>query len=286
MVEVRFKSAIEIAQLMNLVAVVRKANQPGPPENSIRLRVACTVVVLISIAASAAEGEVSHLTAIEGGVFVVLGMGFSYATRRRPPGWIKIIAAIGAVTVLVWFFHELTARPVTDITTVENPLTVMFIVIQVIHSFHVPSRRDLLFSIVASAALMAVAAAQAIDLSFGLYAAVWLAATLWALVEVWRSTSGGGQVPSTTIGSAVAGLCAATAVIFLVLPAPVVSIRISFQSQPGLGGAVPLPGALAGDSGGASQLSKPGSRSGLTRVGGYLGFANRLDTALRGSLGN
>ena len=272
--------------MMNVAAIIRRANQPGPPENSVRLRVACTLAVLISIAAGGAEGEVSHLTAISGSVLVALGMCFSYATRKSPPGWIKVIAAVGAVTVLVWFFHELTARPVTDITTIENPLTVMFIAIQVIHSFHVPSRRDLLFSIVASAALMAVAAAQAIELGFALYAAARLAATLWALVEVWSSASAGGRVPSTTVGSAVAGVFAATAAIFLLLPAPVVSIRISFQTQPGLGGAVPLPGALAGDSGGASQLSKPGSRSDQTRVGGYLGFANRLDTALRGSLGN
>ena len=271
---------------MNIIEAVRRANQPGPPEHSVRLRVACSSAVLLSITASATEGEVSHGTAVIGGVLVVIGMVFSYRTRERPPGWIKVIAAIAAVSVLVWFFHELTSRPVTDITTVEDPLTVMFISIQAVHSFHVPARRDLVFSIAASAALIAVAAAQAIDLSFGVYAGAWVGFTLWALVELWRSASDGGRVSPTAIGSSLLGVIAASAAVFLLLPAPVVSIRISFQSRASGAGPVPVPGALAGDSGSPSQLSKPGSPTGRARVGGYLGFANNLDTALRGNLGD
>ena len=271
---------------MKLVEAVRRANQPGPPEHSVRLRVACTLGVLVAIVASTAEGEVSHITALAGGALVVAGMAFSYRTRDKPPGWIKVVAAVAAVSILVWFFHQVTAHPVTDITTVEDPLTLLFIGIQVVHSFHVPARRDILFSIGASAALIAVAAAQAIDVRFGWYAGTWMALTLWALVELWRSASGGARISSASLGSSVIGVCLAAAVVFVVLPAPVVSIRISFQSRAGSAGPVPVPGALAGDSGGPSQLSKPGSAAGRARVGGYLGFANSLDTALRGGLGN
>ena len=42
----------------------------------------------------------------------------------------------------------------------------------------------------------------------------------------------------------------------------------------------------AGDSGVPTQLSRAGSPAGPTRVGGYLGFAASLNTALRGTLGN
>ena len=271
---------------MNILEAIRRANQPGPPEDSIRLRIACTLAVLVSITATAAEGEVSHLTAFLGGVLVVAGMTFSFRTRQRPPAWIKILAAVAAISVLVWFFHQLTAGPVTDITAVEDPLTVMFISIQAIHSFHVPARRDLVFSIVASGALIAVAAAQAIDLGFAVYAAAWLACSLWALTELWRSASGGGTISRVSIGASIGAVLVAGAVVFLLLPAPVVSVRISFQSRASGAGPVPVPGALAGDSGSPSQLSKPGSPVGRARVGGYLGFANNLDTALRGNLGD
>ena len=271
---------------MNLVEAIRRANQPGQPENSIRLRVACTLAVLVSISASAAEGEVAHTTALLGALLVAVGMAFSYRTRNNPPTWVKILAAVAAVSVLIWFFQHLASRPVTDITTVEDPLTVMFIAIQAVHSFHVPARRDLIFSIGASAAMMAVAAAQAIDLTFGLYSGVWIVLSLWALLEMWRSASEGGWISPKASVSAVAAVSVTTAMVFLLLPAPVVSIRISFQSRSSSSGPVPVPGALAGDSGSASQLSKPGSPRGRTRIGGYLGFANNLNTALRGSLGN
>ena len=269
-----------------MIEAIRRANRPGPPENSVRLRVACALAVLASILAAGAEHEVARVTDLAGAALVVAGMVFSYRTRARPPTWIKVLAAVGAVSVLVWFFHQLTAHAVTDITAVENPLTVMFIAIQVVHSFHVPARRDLIFSIAASAALIAVAAAQAIDVKFGFYAGAWMALSLWALVELWRSISGGGRLSFVAMSTVVTGMLVVAAIVFLLLPAPVVSVRISFQSRAGSGGLLPVPGALAGDSGTASQLAKPGSPTGRTRVGGYLGFAGTLDTALRGKLGN
>ena len=75
------------------------------------------------------------------------------------------------------------------------------------------------------------------------------------------------------------------AAIFLVLPAPTVAAKLSLFAKAGSGGSIGVPGALAGDSGTPAQLARPGSPSGPTRVGGYLGFANSLNTALRGTLG-
>ncbi len=269
---------------MKLVEGVRRANQPGPPEDSVRLRLACTGAVLISIAACAALGEMSRATEWIGLLLVPLGMAFSYATRARPPEWVKLGVALGAVGSLVWFFHEVSTRPVTDITTVENPLTVLFVCILVVHSFHVPARRDLLFSLGASAGLMAVGAAQAIDLHYGIYALAWVAFVLWALIESWASASHGGRTSVPGVGIALLMVTLTATAIFLVLPAPIVAVHVNFLDRTGSGGAVPVPGALAGDGAQPSQLSRAGSPSGPTRVGGYLGFANTLDTALRGKL--
>jgi transglutaminase-like putative cysteine protease len=154
----------------------------------------------------------------------------------------------------------------------------------VLHSFHVPARRDLLFSLAASAGLIAVGGAQAIDLGFGLYVVGWAGFCFWALTEMWSSASGGGRISVPSLVCALGALSASAAVIFLVLPAPVVSVRVAFLARAGLGGSVGVPGALAGDSGGPAQLAHAGSVSGTTRVGGYLGFAKTLDTALRGQL--
>ncbi len=269
---------------MRTVEAIRRANEPKEPEDSIRFRIACTGTVLVAIAGCASLGEVSRGLAGTAMLLVSLGMTFSYVTRNRPPGPVKVLVALGAVAALVWFFHDVTSSPPSDITAVEDPLTVLFISIQVVHSFHVPARRDLMFSLGASAGLMAVGAAQAIDVSYGWYALVWLGFGLWSLVEMWASASGGGRVSAPGLGTALGAVTLAGAGIFLLLPAPTVGVRINFLSQAGAGGPVAVPGALAGDAGQPAELSKPGTPSGATRVGGYLGFANSLDTALRGRL--
>ncbi len=270
---------------MRALDAIRRANMPGPAEHSIRLRVACLGTVVVSIAACGALDEVSLTTAVVAMVLVSAGMTFSYVTRSRPPGWVKLLVAAGAIAAFAWFFHSISS-PAVDVTTVENPLTLLLVSVLVVHSFHVPSRRDLLFSLGASAGLMAVAGAQATDLRFGLYVVAWACFGLWSLTEMWTSASGGGRISVTGLVSALAALAAAAAAVFLVLPAPVVASRVGFLSRVGSGGSVGVPGGLAGDAGTPALLSRAGSPSSPIRVGGYLGFANSLNTALRGNLGN
>jgi transglutaminase-like putative cysteine protease len=270
---------------MSVVDAVRKANRPGEPENSIRLRVACWGAVLVAIGACASLHEVSAATATAAAALVSVGMVFSYRTRQKPPIWIKVAVAIGATAALVWFFRSVGGSS-PDFALVENPLTLLLVSVLVLHSFHVPARRDLLFALAASAGLMAVGGAQAINLQFGLYVMAWAGFCLWGLCEMWTSASGGGRFSPSSVVCALGALSAAAAAVFLVLPAPVVSSRVAFLSRAGVGGSVGVPGALAGDSGTPAQLARAGNTTGSTRIGGYLGFAQTLDTALRGRLGN
>jgi transglutaminase-like putative cysteine protease len=269
---------------MKLIETIRVANQPGPPEHSVRLRAACLATVVVAIAACASMDEISAVSAVSAGVLVTIGMVFSYRTRSDPPWWIKLLVAVGAIAASVWFVRAMTT-PAANISTIEDPLTVLLVSILVVHSFHVPSRRDLMFSIAASAGLMAVAGAQAIGLTFGLYVVAWTCCSIWGLLEMWSSASGSGRASAGRIGAVLGAVIVATAAAFLVLPAPTVAAKLNLLTKAGAGGAIGVPGALAGDSGSPAQLARPGSASGPTRVGGYLGFAGSLDTALRGNLG-
>ncbi|MBV9660723.1 MAG: DUF4129 domain-containing protein [Acidimicrobiales bacterium] len=269
---------------MNVLEAIKRANQPRPAEHSVPLRLACAATVIVSLAAPASESEMPWSVAIASMLLVTAGMVFSYRTRESPPGWVKLAVAIGAVASLVWFVDRVGSGHVTDITGVEHPLTILFATILIVHCFHVPARRDLVFALGGSAGLMAVAAAQAIDLRFGLLVVVWGGCGLWALTRVWSAASSGG---GSRWGTLIAGgaVLSAAAVAFLLLPAPTVAIRVDFQADAGSAGPVGNPGALAGDTGSPVQLSRPGQTSGPARVGGYLGFAGSLDTALRGRLG-
>ncbi len=81
----------------------------------------------------------------------------------------------------------------------------LFVWVQVAHAFDVPARRDLAFSLAGSASLMAVAAAQAIDLGFGAYVLVWLAFGLAGLLAMWSSASRGGRLRAARRGRHLGG---------------------------------------------------------------------------------
>jgi transglutaminase-like putative cysteine protease len=270
---------------VRVIEAIRRANLPQPPEDSIRLRVACTGTVLVAIAACAAQSELSPTTAAAAMVLVPVGMVFSYLTRARPPGLVKVVIAAAAIAAFVWFFHSVHSLA-SGLSAVEDPLTLLLVSVLVVHSFHVPARRDLMFSLGASAGLMAIGGAPAIQLHFGLYVLAWSAFSLWGLIEMWTSASGGARVSARGLALTLAAMIVASAAIFLVLPAPTVSARFNFLAAAGIGGSVGVPGALAGDGASPTELARPGRSTGPTRVGGYLGFANSLDTALRGTLGN
>ena len=229
-----------------------------------RLRVACTGAVLVAIAACAALGEMSRPTEWVAMALVSLGMVFSYRHPGPSAGVGQGRGGPGRRRVtLIWFFTQVSSRPVTDITTVENPLTVLFVCILVVHSFHVPSRRDLLFSLGASAGLMAVGAAQAIDLHFGVYAVAWVGFVLWALDRVLgigqprRADVRGGSGHRPGRGDADrrgrSSCCCRRR--------PWLSGSISWIVA-GSGGTVPVPGGLAGDAGKPTELSRPAARPG------------------------
>jgi transglutaminase-like putative cysteine protease len=269
---------------MRLLSAVQRANRPGPPENSVTLRVACAGAVVAGIAACHAEGELSWTVTAGSIVLVLAGMALSYRTRARPLPFVKPVLAAAAVVAFVWFFRQLTGQAIYDVSTVENPLAVLFVWVQVAHAFDVPARRDLSFSLAGSASLMAVAAAQATDISFGSYVLAWLTFGIVGLLAMWSSASEGGRMGRRGLVATFATVAVAGCAVLIALPAPHVAGRVDFPANAGSGQQLPIPGALAGD-GRVAQLAKPGSPAGRSRVGGYLGFANRLDTALRGDLG-
>ncbi len=272
---------------MRLFDAVRRANQPGPPEGSAALRLAATGAVLVGIGACLAEGELSTIDALASGVLLCTGMLFSHLTRERPVRWVKPVLAAVMIAAFVWFFHAVSSATTTgQAGALEAPLAVLFVWIQVAHSFDVPARRDIAFSLAGSAALMAVAASEALTLRFGLFVVAWALLALTGLGASWASMSHARRPAMRQVALAGAGALSITALAVLVLPAPKPSSRLVFPSS--LAGDLPVsdPGGLAGNGTHATEPARAATPSGATRVGGFLGLAGPLDTALRPSLGN
>ena len=272
---------------MSLYETVRRANQPGPPEHSVLFRAASAGSVVVAIAACWAQGELPGWLAAGSMVLIVVGNVFSYRRRSHPLPFLKVVLAAVVVGSFVWFFATISNTATAgDLSSVERPLAILFTLIQAAHAFDVPSRRDLGFSLAGSATLMAVAAAQAIDTTFGLYVVVWAAFGLLGLLAMWGSMAGGAPVRTRTVAlSALAVVVVGTAIV-AVVPAPHAASNLVFPSA--LAGDVPV-SQPAGLVGGGSKGNEPlhaASATGATRVGGFLGFAGPLDTAIRGSLGD
>jgi protein-glutamine gamma-glutamyltransferase len=271
---------------VNLVERVKQANRPGEPEHSIALRVAAAGCVLTAIAACFGQGELSAPLALFSGAAVLAGNLFSYVRRSRPVPWLKGLLAASALGAFIWFFFAVEhLGGAANIGAVEGPLAVLFTWIQVTHAFDVPARRDLSFSMAGSATLMAAASAQAVNISFGLAVVVWAAFALVGLAALWSSMAGHSRIAVRSLVLSGVVVVVIGLVFVALLPAPHASSSVTLSSS--LAGDLPVgsAGGLEGDASGAQQPVHAASVSGRTRIGGYLGFAGPLDTAIRGTLG-
>ncbi len=175
---------------MSLWQRVVEANRPGPPEHSLVFRGASVAAVVVAAGACSSEGEISVPVAAFTVVATVVGNVLSYrrrTTRGRRPSPSSPSAP--------WPASSGSSPPSPnatpgDISTVEGPLAVLFAWVLSTHAFDVPARRDVAYSLAGSAALMAVAAAQAVDLGFGLWVLAWMACAVTGLVAMWQSMSG------------------------------------------------------------------------------------------------
>ncbi len=270
------------------VEMVRRANQSPPPENSVLFRLATLVSVLAGVLACSAVGEITAATAISASSAIGLGMLFSFATRRRSHGIVKIILACAVLAVFVSFVTQVfSAARTGELSSIEVPLAGLFTWVQVVHSFDVPARRDLLFSLAASAALVTVAAAQAISPGFALFVGTWFVATTTALACSWRSMAGGrGRLPAVRLTALSLVVIVLALALETLLPAPRASQTITLPNS--VTTPLSLPPGTSLTEGGSlpTEPAKAGSPAGPVRVGGYLGFAGPLDTGIRAALSN
>jgi transglutaminase-like putative cysteine protease len=263
---------------------VVQANRPGPPEHSIPFRVASAASVCVAAAACWHQGQLSAAMALFTIGATVVGNVVSYRRRADPWPAVKPILAVCAVGGFVWFIamvtHEATPG---DISTVEGPLAILFAWVLTTHAFDVPARKDVAYSLAGSAALMAVAAAQSVDLSLAVYVIAWAACGLFALVTMWQSIAGVTVVPWRALAASAVAVLVVGAALVSILPAPRVSASLIFPSA-SAGSDVNSPNNLT--DGGASLPAHAASPGGRIAVGGFLGFAKSLDTASRVALGD
>lgn len=290
---------------MSVVGVVKRANAKGRPEESVALRLAVLVAVVTATSATLAQGVGGPPLKVASTAGIVAGFAYSHRARLREGYGLKAFLAVGVVVAFADFLSATSGVGPAALNELQIPLAELFLWVQVLHSMDVPARRDLLFSLVSSLVLMAVAGVLSVSSSLGPFLLVWAGAAMASLVlahrsevaerphlEVDRGPSATGDSPASGRSPIrpAAGLAALVAVValavFLVLPAAGAGRAIAFPARLPGNLPVPNPGGLANPSlGGADPASPDGARSSTgsgASTTGYFGFSDRMDTGLRG----
>ncbi len=280
-----------------LLALLR-APASSQTEESIAVRAAVLGTVLLAVLTVVQEEIVSAPVALASLVGIPAGFVVSHIRRHREAPLLKVGLAVALMVALGSFLQRLPDAAGGDIARVQLPLAELFLWVQVLHSMHVPSRRDLLFSVASSVVLVALAATLSVSLALGPLLAAWGAAAILSLVLAYGSVlrevaplDGRSPPPSETLPGSMRGAAWAVgfiallgAVVFMVTPAATTSRVLSFPVSLPLATPVPNLGGLANPTLGAADpalASSAGDMRGRASFG-YFGFSTTLDTSLRG----
>jgi protein-glutamine gamma-glutamyltransferase len=287
---------------VNLMARIKRVNARPPPEEDLRVRSCVLVAVMTAALAVLAQGvgSVAFRVLVVGGL--PAGYWYSWRTRYEEGFWLKVVVAICAFLSLGWFVSAIGPQAGATFADAQIPLAELLLLIQVLHGFDVPSRRDLLFSLLTGVVLMAVAGVLSVSMALVPYMIVWGLASMAALVLAHRSElmEVPALAPPPGIGERrpvlgrIAVVVAVTLLgglaLFFVVPPAGTSRALVFPSQ--LRQVLPVrqQGGLSNPSLGngnpATDSNFPGEAkagSGSNRASfGYLGFSTSLDLGMRG----
>jgi len=108
------------------------------------------------------------------------GFVTSHLLRRRRRFWLKAVIAALVLVAARDFFSALVANPYDPRVALVN----LFLWLQALHSFDLPARRDLKYSLASAVVLVAVAAVYARDAAFGFLLLPFAAASSAAVVSM------------------------------------------------------------------------------------------------------
>lgn len=272
-----------------------------PSEASITYRAAVIATVLVAGASAAAEGAVSASTGVLALALVVVGFVVSYVRRDERNLGIKAVLAVLLFVAFGGFLRAVQGS--TSVDDARAPLAELFLWVQVLHSFDLPRRRDLNFSLASSVALVALAAAMSISTGFAVWMVMYAAAGTASLVlghlaelreeagddaavpsqRAVRASRGGRPRSGTARAAAAAGTAAValTAVAFVAMPR-LPGVRMTALPF-AIGGAVQL-GGFTGQVVNPGLPAARGDDVPSFAADAYFGYGDSLDLRVRGRL--
>ncbi len=178
-----------MAKTIPIVGQIRQriAAMPQPePENSLLLRVLVQALVIVGIVATDIAGETfgtGQSVSVWAVPLSILGAVWSWYRRRDRNIPTKFGIALGMLAALAYFLWRLRE----EFNDTRLVLAVLLIHLQVLHSFDLPRRKDLGYSIAIGLILLGVAATVSQTMAFAPLLLVFLAIALPVLLLDYRS---------------------------------------------------------------------------------------------------
>jgi transglutaminase-like putative cysteine protease len=166
----------------------RQQNRPlhERAEDSWMLRILAQSLVVLGILATDTAAETTMaLWAIPASI---AGASWSWRQRHKSNMAVKFLLAIGMIAALIVFFTSLLAG--RELNDTRLALAELLVQVQVLHSFDLPRRKDLGYSMMIGLILLGVACTLSQTMIFGLWLLLFLAIALPVLVLDYRSRLG------------------------------------------------------------------------------------------------
>ncbi len=258
---------------------------------------AATVVSLWMLIGALDYGAMMSVLAASGTFAGAAVSARTLSTGEQPSLATRVVIAAGAM-VAIGMVLAASGRLEGLLGVLRGPLPQVLIVLIVLHGFECHDRRTIRVGLGISAIVMMYAAGFRVDDRVGLWLIAWSICFGVALSKLARPTRRARRVPSAStsrfgIGRwlpGTAGLCggfAATFLILAVVPVPAGPANLTLPTLVRDASDVPRPGAIAGPDGQVND-SDPGpagsDRAPPGQAGGYTGFAQEMDTSVRGEL--
>ena len=263
-----------------------------PPEHSRAFRAATLAAVVAAAAAVIANCVVSSWLWTLALVVIPAGAVSSYLRRHSTSPVVPVLLTLVTLGLVIRFV-AINAHPVSP-GELRVPLAELLVTLEAVRSFALRSRRELRFALASSLALISVAGALSVSMSFAAFAVAWAGAGTLALMLAYRSElaelrndSTGAREPTPLPARALVATLVAVGAIgtlaFLVVPAAKSSRLLAFTAKLPHALSVPTPGGLSNPSLGRDDPGRPGDSTGpAPKSFGYFGFADHLDTSVRG----
>ncbi|OFW59328.1 MAG: hypothetical protein A2W01_00840 [Candidatus Solincola sediminis] len=152
----------------------RRLSIPREVEDSLALRLSVWAAVVLSIMALATQAAINRGLAFACILLLSLGSYTSWRRRHKRNTVIKIFIAVFTLAALASFLRQVYLQPYDP----RLPLAELFLWVQVLHSYDLPRRRDLMLVLISSLILLSLAASFALSAGFVWLFLLWLTAAL------------------------------------------------------------------------------------------------------------